>query len=874
MTTYAKRIAWTILFALVAALGSSQQASAQNNLRTFSVFITGFDDTNGNGTLDCGEPVDIEVGYADSPNDTGQPPFTGEFVSLFSGSTNLSFLSGSVAQDQTLRAGSCDGTITTGNNQSDVDATLDYGCTTTPKPIQGNAIAWKFKAVFVGSTPSVTATAHATTSDGVNLTLSATKTTQFGTMCSSPPPSATVTKSAAGSGKPGSTILYTLTATDMSGLGLGGVQFTDVIPDNTVFDAAASDPGWVCPGNTAGNLCRLPAGNINPNGTITRFFAVDIVSPLPSGVSNIANTACLRSGPSTIVGCASVSKPTSAAPALQMTKTLASGSGTPGATLVYNLGVMNTGNQNAGLVTLKETVPANTTFVAGSSSPGWSCSGVSAGATCTLSFGSLAAGSGASATFAVQVAPTLPAGTTSIGNTACADTSGATESCSTVTTPTNGMPMLSLKKTAAGNGAPGSNETYGLSLQNTGTQGTTNVTVTETVPANTTYVASASSAWSCSGVSAGATCTILVPSLAAGATVNLTFVVQIVNPLPAGVTSVTNTACAAASGLSKSCSTVTTPTTGNPALVVTKTYTGGPVLPGATLTFSVSVSNSGNQDAGPTTLTDTVPANSTFDAVDSSPSWSCSGVVAGSTCTINLANVAAGAAPVTFVFAVKAATVLPPSTVIGNTACAQAGQNQESQNRACGSVSTPAALTTDTLLSASIDHALPALSGDRIHYTLTIPNATGSAFTGVVTTGALDTNTTLVVGSVMTDHGVVTTGNGAGDTTVVVTIGNLAAGATATVKFDVTVNTPLPAGLTFVAAQFSTSGTNIPTDPSDDPSTMAVDDPTETPVMSSAGPPPVQAIPTLGQWGLILLMVGLAGAGVVMQRQRGVANLS
>src|SRR5258708_11510036 len=49
MTTYAKRIAWTILFALLGALGSSHQASAHNNLRTFSVFLTGFDETHGNG---------------------------------------------------------------------------------------------------------------------------------------------------------------------------------------------------------------------------------------------------------------------------------------------------------------------------------------------------------------------------------------------------------------------------------------------------------------------------------------------------------------------------------------------------------------------------------------------------------------------------------------------------------------------------------------------------------------------------------------------------------------------------------------------------------------------------------------------------------
>jgi uncharacterized repeat protein (TIGR01451 family) len=890
-----------VALVVLALLAGARSATGQpvTTGRGFGSFYVSFQDVNGNGVIDCDEPVTIAVGYVDSasaPN-AATGPISGTIVAPFAGTVGLSYINGSAAVDYGLSV-DCFATVTSGNSSGDLTATWSFSCPNPPTstPPRGNAITVTYRALYVGTSHSFSPVFHGTTSDGLDQTRSFTKFDQIGADCQGAPPSVTVTKTASGSGQPGSTILYQISATDTSGLGLGGAQMTDEIPANTVFDAGASDPAWACAGTTAGSLCRLQIGNIDRNGTVTRFFAVDIVSPLPRGVASVTNTACVRSGGSTVVGCGSVTTPTAGAPHLQMTKTLASGTGTPGATLVYNLAVSNTGNQDAGTVTLEETVPANTTFAAGPSSPGWSCSGTSAGSTCTLNLTSLAAGSSASATFAVTIAPTLPAGTTSIANTACADTTGSAESCSTVTTPTNGMPLLSLQKSAMGSGAPGSNEVYSLTLQNTGTQGTTDVTVTETVPSNTGYVAAGSSGWACSGTTAGSTCTITVASLAAGATVNLVFVVQIASPLPAGVTSIANTACASASGLHESlrhrpdhgsentgrpsrrmvdspplmsCSSITTPTTGNPALMLTKSYSGGPVLPGAALTFFISLRNSGNQDAGPTVVTETVPQLSTFDAADSSPAWSCTAVTPGSTCTISLANVAAGAPPLTFIFAVKAANVLPPSAVIRNTACAQAG----SGNRTCQSASTPPALSTDTLLTAVIDHALPAHSGDRIHYTLSIPNATASTLTALVANGALDSNTTLVAGSVTTDHGTVTTGNGPADTSVVVAVGNLPAGESATVRFDVTVNTPIPAGLAFVAAQFSTSGANIPTDPSDDPSTPTDDDPTETAVMSSVGPPPVQAIPTLGEWGLILLTMSLAGAGLVVQRRRQVPRL-
>jgi hypothetical protein len=41
-------------------------------------------------------------------------------------------------------------------------------------------------------------------------------------------------------------------------------------------------------------FCRLAAGNIAPNGTVTRYFAVDLVPALPAGTSVVSNTQCGR----------------------------------------------------------------------------------------------------------------------------------------------------------------------------------------------------------------------------------------------------------------------------------------------------------------------------------------------------------------------------------------------------------------------------------------------------------------------------------------------------------------------------------------------------------------------------------------------------
>jgi len=77
--------------------------------------------------------------------------------------------------------------------------------------------------------------------------------------------------------------------------------------------------------------------------------------------------------------------------------------------------------------------------------------------------------------------------------------------------------------------------------------------------------------------------------------------------------------------------------------------------------------------------------------------------------------------------------------------------------------------------------------GDRISYTVTIPNTGTKQVKNVVFSDFPDPFTTLVPGSVTTTHGIVTMGNGAGQSHVIVEVGILEPGQTAVINFQVDV---------------------------------------------------------------------------------------
>jgi len=125
--------------------------------------------------------------------------------------------------------------------------------------------------------------------------------------------------------------------------------------------------------------------------------------------------------------------------------------------------------------------------------------------------------------------------------------------------------------------------------------------------------------------------------------------------------------------------------------------------------------------------------------------------------------------------------------------------------------------------------------GDTLRYTIFIEGTGADDGLNAFFDDTPDANTALVVGSVVTTQGAVTSGNTAGDPTVQVSIGALGgSGRPLTITFDVTVDDPLPPGVTQVVNQGTVSGTNFPSQVTDDPSTAAPNDPTITPVEAAA----------------------------------------
>jgi uncharacterized repeat protein (TIGR01451 family) len=382
------------------------------------------------------------------------------------------------------------------------------------------------------------------------------------------------------------------------------------------------------------------------------------------------------------------------APLLELAKTLQSGSGTPGSKLVYQLVVSNTGSQSSGPVTVQETVPANTAGNAAANSPNWICGGTAAGSSCTQSLGIVPAGGSTTTQFAVTLVNPLPAGVTSVANTACF---AGTQICKTLITPTKGIPALKVQKSLSGSATPGATLTYTVTVQDTGNEGASSVVVTDQVPQYTTFQRAGSSpTWSCTpDTSAGSTCTAALGTVPAGATVSLAFAVEVENPLPAGAAIIVNTACAGTRGTpgaAPACYTVKTPTQGHPHLVLAKHYTGCPAGPSAVLTFTLLLSNTGDQDAGAVTLHETVPAHATFNAGASTPLWSCAATTPGAACTLAVGGLAAGAT-LYATFAVTADASLPPATVIHNAACATTGAGAP----VCANAETPPGLCFYTL---------------------------------------------------------------------------------------------------------------------------------------------------------------------------------
>jgi uncharacterized repeat protein (TIGR01451 family) len=156
------------------------------------------------------------------------------------------------------------------------------------------------------------------------------------------------------------------------------------------------------------------------------------------------------------------------------------------------------------------------------------------------------------------------------------------------------------------------------------------------------------------------------------------FAVNVVNPLPASVTELSNIASIGDDGANGDDPTPSdnttapelTPIDAAPDLQIDKSDGGISVDPGGTITYTLTITNTGDQDATGVVVTDTVPADTTFDPVASSGGWVCSpDTSAGSVCTHSLGSIAGGSGTSTAIFALSVDDpVLGTTTAVTNTA--------------------------------------------------------------------------------------------------------------------------------------------------------------------------------------------------------------
>lgn len=492
------------------------------------------------------------------------------------------------------------------------------------------------------------------------------------------------------------------------------------------------------------------------------------------------------------------------APKIDQTKTFTDVNGgqiEEGDILEYKIAATNTGQDGAVGFTLRDPIPANTTYVPGSlqvvngagSTAGAKTDAagddtgefdsannrvvwrLGTGANATTG-GKVAVGSSYDVRFRVKVANRL-APDTRIDNTATASffseslntplTAASTPAVPTVVK----SPDLAITKTHTGAVTPGNPATYQLNVKNDGNasvRGTT-TTVTDTLPAELSVTSVSGTGWSCATAGQTITCT-RSDDLAAGASypaINLNVNVDSNAGTPINnVASVSNPADANPANDS---SLDPAPTSPSADLQITKTANNATVNVGDNVTFTLDVKNNGPSTARNVSVLDSLPSG--LELVSTSPSQG----TCNATISCALGTIARnGSVSVTVV--AKALSSASGSTV-RNTASVSGDQPDPTSNNNSSFVDVNVA-GADLSIEKTIDNTHPN-SGTGVQYTLLVKNNGPSSATPVVVRDALPNK----LNGISTDRSECTVSG----QDVVCTFPTMASGASQTIRINATV---------------------------------------------------------------------------------------
>jgi len=553
-------------------------------------------------------------------------------------------------------------------------------------------------------------------------------------------PNFTLTKSVdLVSAGPADTLTYTIRYKNVGSAGATSVVLTDTVPANTTF-ISASNSGT----NTGGIVTwNLPNIAVNDSGEVTMLVHL----PKPIAYNSIAQI----SNKATISAFGITDKHSSPAltnviyPQLAAVKAVDSTTAFATSIITYSIVVSNATISTSTATVLFDSIPAWTTYVPNSTKINnvvqTDVSGTSP-LVSGLALGDVTPDSSKTVTFQVQINSPISNGRI-IPNTSWVTTDKLVDSIpgTSVTTTVLSYPNLTLQKSASyTNNTPEDTITYSLTYGNTGSDTATTFTVVDTIPSNMTYVPG-----SLTGTGASFATNRILVSLAMLGTNDtgnvVTFKTVVNSPLAAGNTIFINKAYASAANAS------TVSDTGSVTIVARPDFTtstktmvdidGGFAVPADTISYTITVKNSGSANATSVSVTDTVPQHVTILTDTFNPG----ATVNGRVITFNSFNVTVGdSAVLTYQVQIDSSVINQVAAI--NTAVIRGNGDSAVVTASFMPINRPVMMMTKTANRAS------ARPGDTIMYTITYSNAGTMAATLVTMSDTEPQHTTYVPNSV------------------------------------------------------------------------------------------------------------------------------
>lgn len=545
---------------------------------------------------------------------------------------------------------------------------------------------------------------------------------------------------------PSGTIHFKVTVSNTGSVAADGTAVSDPVAAGIASQTWSCTPsgGATCTASGTGAIADTIAA-FPPGSYAIYTIAATVSANPPANLSNTATATPLDGvcTPTNTPPPCSATASVPPVPQIGIVKTSDTHIATPNGTITYTVVVSNSGAVAADGTSVADPMPT------GIASQTWTCV-PNAGATCAASgtgavsdtIATFPAGSFVTYTVVATVGANPPSTLTNTASATppsggvCSPGNTAPPCTSTITA--QPVPLVSITKTANSTTlSPGGSVQYTVTVANAGSAPADGATVSDPIAvgiASQTWTCAATGGATCAGGGTGAI-SDTIAAFPAGSSVTYTVNGILAATPPSQITN-TATATPPSGGLcvpsnAPPCvASSTLPVA--PVIGITKTADTSTIVPGGTVTYTVTVSNLGSSAADGTTLSD--PLAGGIDAY----SWTCS-ASGGATCTgsgsgaINdIISPFPAASEVTYTI-VAQVSATPPAT-ISNTASA---------TPPAGGVCSPGNSTSPCTASASIS-SLPlvsvakaadvsqVLAGGTIHYTVTVTNA-GSADAGGTT---------------------------------------------------------------------------------------------------------------------------------------------